>query len=529
MRIKYHIASLVLIIFTQEISSYNILISHPFYAGSHVLTLHKVAESLIERGHRVTTLRFADSHGFNFKELGANHTDIQLTINNTDGQLALISREDGRFVTPNGFFWDHGLDWKGLFLTPDNAISLSKAYCRTLLTNTSLLLSLKEEHFDLAIIDILNNQAGLVLTHHLKIPSKVAFWAFSFVSGECEFCQVSLPSSYIPVFLTEYTHEMNLFQRIVNFAYKHFLWGSFSFLFYNLMDQYIQELLPESRLHSLDMIAQLNGVIINSDDVLDYPRLRGSTVLNVGGLQISKVIPPLSHDLANWMNEAKDGVILISLGFVFGFEGVPEDRIQTIIQSFAHLKQRVIFKFDAEIKNLPSNVMILPFVPQQSILSHPNMVLFFTHCGMHGVMEAIYFGVPMVGLPIFVDQGDVCSKVEYRGIGKRVSKTSSSSEIQNTVKEVLNDPKYRANIDRSSKIFRLRRTHPMDDVMWLTEYLIQTNGSAHHLPQGQKLNFIVYHSLDVLCIFILCITISIKFLINAISSKRAFEIRPTSS
>ena len=33
-----------------------------------------------------------------------------------------------------------------------------------------------------------------------------------------------------------------------------------------------------------------------------------------------------------------------------------------------------------------------------------NLRLFITHCGMHGVMEAIYHGVPMVGMPVFIDQ-----------------------------------------------------------------------------------------------------------------------------
>ncbi len=34
------------------------LILHPFYAGSHVLTLHSVAEKLVLRGHKVTTVRY---------------------------------------------------------------------------------------------------------------------------------------------------------------------------------------------------------------------------------------------------------------------------------------------------------------------------------------------------------------------------------------------------------------------------------------------------------------------------------------
>ena len=40
----------------------------------------------------------------------------------------------------------------------------------------------------------------------------------------------------------------------------------------------------------------------------------------------------------------------------------------------------------------------------QEILAHPKTILFFTHFGMHGALEAIWYGVPMVGFPLFSDQ-----------------------------------------------------------------------------------------------------------------------------
>jgi hypothetical protein len=40
----------------------------------------------------------------------------------------------------------------------------------------------------------------------------------------------------------------------------------------------------------------------------------------------------------------------------------------------------------------------------QALLSHPKLLVFMTHCGMHGVMEAIFHAVPMVGMPVFIDQ-----------------------------------------------------------------------------------------------------------------------------
>ena len=37
-------------------------------------------------------------------------------------------------------------------------------------------------------------------------------------------------------------------------------------------------------------------------------------------------------------------------------------------------------------------------------MAHQNVILFLTHCGMHGVLEAVWNKVPMVGMPVFIDQ-----------------------------------------------------------------------------------------------------------------------------
>ena len=60
---KYLILILVLIYCsTNFVNGDNFLILHPFYSGSHVLTLHHVAESLVSRGHKV--FFFQDSPKF---------------------------------------------------------------------------------------------------------------------------------------------------------------------------------------------------------------------------------------------------------------------------------------------------------------------------------------------------------------------------------------------------------------------------------------------------------------------------------
>ena len=55
---------------------------------------------------------------------------------------------------------------------------------------------------------------------------------------------------------------------------------------------------------------------------------------------------------------------------------------------------------------------------------------FFTHCGMHGVMEAVRFAVPMVGLPVAMDQHDVLRRLQERGVARELSKDASEQDTR---------------------------------------------------------------------------------------------------
>ena len=39
------------------VSGLNILVVHPLYAGSHVLTLHTLSKELLAKGHKLTTFK----------------------------------------------------------------------------------------------------------------------------------------------------------------------------------------------------------------------------------------------------------------------------------------------------------------------------------------------------------------------------------------------------------------------------------------------------------------------------------------
>lgn len=82
---------------------------------------------------------------------------------------------------------------------------------------------------------------------------------------------------------------------------------------------------------------------------------------------------------------------------------MPEQVRRAFVQTFSKLNERVIWKWEKDegMPDLPPNVKLVKWVPQQDLLGHPNIRLFITHGGLLSTEEAVYHGVPVLGLPVF--------------------------------------------------------------------------------------------------------------------------------
>jgi MGT family glycosyltransferase len=169
---------------------------------------------------------------------------------------------------------------------------------------------------------------------------------------------------------------------------------------------------------------------------IDYPRARplGPTWHNLGTSVRATDEPwTIPDELA-----AGDGSLLyLSLGSL-GSGDV--ELMQRLVDTLAAGRHRVIVSKGPQHEQitLADNMAGAEFLPQTSIL--PQVDLVITHGGNNTVTEALYFGRPMVVLPLFWDQYDNAQRVAETGLGMRLDTyTHEPEQLLGAIDRLLAD------------------------------------------------------------------------------------------
>ncbi|KAJ8930790.1 hypothetical protein NQ314_016367 [Rhamnusium bicolor] len=114
-----------------------------------------------------------------------------------------------------------------------------------------------------------------------------------------------------------------------------------------------------------------------------------------------------------------------------------------MIETFKDLPYKVLWKFDVtHIPDVPENVKIVEWLPQQDILRHPNIKVFITQGGLQSMEEAIFSHVPVVGIPFIGEQERNVKKIIRKGFGVYLDKDKLTKEsFKEAILEVINNPK----------------------------------------------------------------------------------------
>ncbi len=76
---------------------------------------------------------------------------------------------------------------------------------------------------------------------------------------------------------------------------------------------------------------------------------------------------------------------------------MPDHKRELLLNVFRKLKQKVLWKWETEkMDNLPGNVKLSKWLPQQDVLAHPNTKVFITHAGQSSCQESLCHQKPVV-------------------------------------------------------------------------------------------------------------------------------------
>ncbi|KFP33900.1 UDP-glucuronosyltransferase 1-1, partial [Colius striatus] len=468
--------------------------------GSHWLSMREVLDSLRQKGHEIVvvapevSLRIKST-----KNLVMKMYPVPFTQEEMDKSLQTFVKN----VFEEGSFLERFLK---TYEQVNNVSAMYLSTCTYLLYNKELVRYLEESNkFDAIMMDPVL-PCGPIIAEYLSLPS-VYFMRGLPCTLDYKATQCPSPVSYVPRTFMSSSDHMTFMERVKNLLIgfsEHLLCYLFYLKYENLASEFLHR-----EVTILELFSKASIWLMRYDFVFEYPRPVMPNMVYVGGINC-KQKQPLSKEFEAIVNASGEhGIVVFSLGSMVS--EIPMKKAREIADALGSIPQTVLWRYTGEVPpNLPNNVKLLKWLPQNDLLAHPKTRAFITHGGSHGVYEGICNAVPMVLMPLFGDQMDNAKRVESRGAGLTLNILEmTSNDISTALKAVINDKKYKENIKRLSDLHLDRPIHPLDLAVHWVEFVMRHKGAPHLRPAAHDLNWFQYHSLDVIAFLLTVVFLSL--------------------
>ena len=141
-----------------------------------------------------------------------------------------------------------------------------------------------------------------------------------------------------------------------------------------------------------------------------------------------KHLPNTFHYLGPWFDdhsaripfpfEMLDGRPII-YGSIGTLQQEQSDMFRVMAEACMNLDAQLVLSLghpeSNEVRNLPGNPLVVNYAPQIEILKRAAVTI--THSGMNTTQQSLYFGVPMVAIPLAHDQPAIAARLARTGAG----------------------------------------------------------------------------------------------------------------
>lgn len=357
----------------------------------------------------------------------------------------------------------------------------------------------KDNHFDLLIVEAL-----LIDMMAFSWKYKIPFIGVSSLDCSTQFHDsAGNPTHPVvnpdPNLEIQDLNDMSFGERLASFLFS----ATYKLLVYYLtyrkeyamLQKYFGDDLPRL----FDIQNEISMLFVATNPVFHNVRALMPNTITIGnGMHISSP-KPLPKDIEEWLNSSKEDVVYFSLGSNIKGSILNDSTKAELTKAFSSLPYKVLWKIDHQVNDLPKNVLIKKWLPQQDILRHPKVKVFITQGGLQSMQESIYFDKPMIGIPFFGDQHMNVKRMTHLGYGVKVHKNNITREsISEAVIEVITNPIYREKAEIYGNIFRDTDIPNVDKAVWWTEYTLRHNGTRQFRNPALDMPFWKYWMLDVL-------------------------------
>ncbi|RLU27378.1 hypothetical protein DMN91_001182 [Ooceraea biroi] len=260
------------------------------------------------------------------------------------------------------------------------------------------------EKFDAVIIEAMSDLSLYVLAHRFNAPligilSLGIHNYHRYIFGSP--ILPSHPSNWEVNTLVE--GNLSFWQRLQNFI------DVWSYLYYwthhNAVRNGIEENFESDTPNVIDIVKNMSIFLVNENPLFAYARPEQPNVIFFTGFHIQKTPPLLPEDLRQFLDDATEGFLYVSLGTTVSCRNVPKEIVGNFIQVFSKLRYKIVWKYECdELPGKLDNALMSQWFPQQGILAHPNIRLFIYQGGQQSTEEAVHYAVPLLGIPIIFEQ-----------------------------------------------------------------------------------------------------------------------------
>ncbi|EDV26584.1 uncharacterized protein TRIADDRAFT_54728 [Trichoplax adhaerens] len=431
----------------------------PLVAGSHTLSMDAITRQILQRGHQaITIISNEDRYLKRLMPSALALYEVDEPLTEMDSQKMLTSKIRLQILR--------------------NFYEIQSRYCDATLSNKTLLQSIQD--VDIIITDNLY-VCSILLPELLNKPSIIMSFSAG-IAGMHTFLGEYEPTTYIPIHGSMISSQKMTFkQRAINVIQGKIMYAAMNYISASAINKL--RLKHNISMHlTLDQLRRKFSLHLSSIDFsIEYARPLPPYIHVVGPVtpRPPSSLPPIFENIIQ--NLKNQTIIVLSFGSELQLSN---EKLPEMVTALRQLPYTIIWKTKQNIQNIPSNVKIMEWIPQNDLLGCNKTIALITHCGCNSLYEAAYHGVPMIGMPAMIEQMGNAARMVHAGIGIHVDFHSfEAADMINAVTELVENSRYKENVAKVAKIIKSNGRSPADAIVDWIEML-------YHCCLGEGLTFL---------------------------------------